>query len=306
MPYLVLSPQDRAALAGARADVWKGALSTQEFVRRNERLYAHPFGQTRMKSFGLPTDGKIGASLDVLQTGLLIGDGKGGVREATAWHIASVLTLPEYRGQGLASRLLQAYLTTERPEWNTLFSGIGPRFYERFGFRASEFWQYSRPPLAGLLAGTATPISLTEFLAAQHAERKEKLRLSPVPACAFHLDILWWDWYGALYQFFAEIRGFTAPRGRFWRLETPEETVHLAALESRAAGCLDLWWASSHSDSVLDFLAAQAGALGLPQFRWWSPVEHPEKKPKREVPMVRSAADAASLPLLDAQMGEWW
>jgi hypothetical protein len=55
------------------------ATHSDEFARRNERLYAHPFGQTRMQSFGLEADGKIGASLDSIQIALLVSDGRGAV-----------------------------------------------------------------------------------------------------------------------------------------------------------------------------------------------------------------------------------
>jgi GNAT superfamily N-acetyltransferase len=301
-----LENHERPALAPARAEVWKGPLTSEEFVRRNAWLYAHPFGQNRMRTFGLIEEGKVAASLDALQIALLVGDGKGGVQEVEAWHLASVLTLPENRGRGMGSRLIHAYLAAETPQWNSLFSGIGPLFYEAFGFRATYTWEYKRPALTGYSGPQATEIGVGEFLAVHHQTRRQALQASRTPSCTFHLDAQWWDWYGSIYQFFAEVRGKIVPRGRFWRLETQNETIWVAALENYAAGSLDLWWASSQDPVVLDFLASQAAAIGVPRVHWWSAVEHPEAAPKREVPMIRHAGKPASLPVLDVQMVDWW
>jgi predicted N-acetyltransferase YhbS len=50
-------------------------------------------------------------------------------------ELASLTTLPAYRGQGLASRLVWHFLAQERgPLFLTCLDHLGP-FYERFGFR---------------------------------------------------------------------------------------------------------------------------------------------------------------------------
>ena len=48
-----LGDEEREALAPSRGQVWRGQLTIDEFVRRNRRLYAHAYGQTRMRTFGL-------------------------------------------------------------------------------------------------------------------------------------------------------------------------------------------------------------------------------------------------------------
>lgn len=296
-----LDSLERAGLALDRAEVWRGGLLPEEFAARNSMLYAHPFGRERMRTFGLRKDSVFAASLDAVQITLLVRDQKGEIHTTEAWHLASVLTLPAFRRQGLASELINSYLTEERPAWCTLFSGIGPSFYEPFGFSPSPAWQCSRASEAAFSLAHRS-LSLEVFTDRLKEARSKVLTAQTAPTAVFFPDVLWWDWVAALYQYFGQVRGQSLPRGRFWELETAEGLVWAAGMENPVSDSWDLWWVSRESEEVLRFFAGQAGQASSKKLSWWSSKPGGTES-KLAYPMLRAPTPT---PLMEVQLGDWW
>ena len=296
-----LGSQERSSLALDRAAVWRGNLLPEEFAARNAVLYAHPFGQERMRTFGLRQGGAWAASLDAIRVPLLVHSGEGEPQTVDAWHLASVLTLPTFRKQGLATTLIHAYLKEEAPSWSTLFSGIGPTFYEGFGYQASPTWQVSRPS-GSSIERPFRALSVEAFTERLRQNRWESLCATKKPAAVFFPDTLWWDWVGCLYEFFGKIRGVALPRGRFWEVQTAQGPVWAAGMENPVSHSWDLWWASDLSEEILAFFSGKAYAAGLSKLNWWS--DQPGSAVSQPAyPMLRSPRPAA---LCGVQLGDWW
>ncbi len=299
-----LTDSDRESLVASRAAEWKGSLTPKEFGARNERLYLHPFGQNRMHTYGLRFGDEVGASLDAIQIALLTRQaGSDDLKEVEASHIASVLTEKAHRNRGLATELLKTYFALENPKWSTLFSGIGPAFYERFGYLAYPVYEHSRSIAIEKTESYGERVSLEVFAKACRQWKREKLAREAVAGAVFFPDAQWWDWYGAIYQYFAEARGVTIPRGRYWRLEKGGEQVWVAESENIPKQTLEIWWSSSESRWVTDFFAAEAARRHLPKLVWWCAHLHQSKEPKLVYPMLRNEH---RVPLLEVQVGDWW
>lgn len=297
-----LSDRQRADLSRARAESWRGPLSVDEFIARNECHYAHPYGRT-IQTFGLFEGEKLQASLDALPLPLLVTDGKGHVATVENWHLASVLTLPAFRKQGVGSALIRAYFDHQKPTWSTLFSGIGAAFYERFGYHVSPAWHVQQAAVASKTRPwQVTEIDAAAFDTAQTHFRKQLLLKSSVPVAAFSPGLLWWDWYAEIYGYFASLRKHAVARGRFWRVESDAPTAWVAGLENWASGHFDVWWVSREEPAVTDFLCDFAFSQGLSHANWWT--HAPAPGAKAMAPMLRGPTGAR--PLLDSQLGDWW
>jgi GNAT superfamily N-acetyltransferase len=296
----VLGAVERELLAPRRAVEWGKMLSESEFTERNRRLYAHPFGKTRMRTYALGEGSELSATLDILDVKLLVRAGHG-IQEQGAIHFASVLTLPECRGKGFGSRLLKEVLGRDKRGWATLFSGIGPGFYERLGFSASAHWErwLAAKPAEPNPALAVLPISVESFVGRQRLIKLQQLE-ARVTGAVFLPDALWWDWMADLYQFFGELKGVAVPRGRFYEGEYGGEAFLAAALENAVSQTFDVFWTSSTEPEVLAFFAGEANRLGMRAAHWWT-TEEGWGKP--QYPMIRAPAAA---PLTQTSLGEWW
>ncbi len=298
----VLGAVERERLAPRRAVEWGKMLTEREFVERNRRLYAHPFGKTRIRTYAIGEGSELFATLDILDVKLLVRFEQGvqeqGVQEQGAIHFASILTLPESRGKGLASRLINEVLRRDKRGWATLFSGIGPGFYERLGFSASPHWERwiaAKPsdPQPGFQSGS---LGVDSFVERQRSIKLQQLRTGAV----FLPDALWWDWMADLYQFFGELKGVRVPRGRFYEGVAGGKIFLAAALENAVSETFDVFWTSSTDQEVLDFFAAEAHRLGMKAAHWWT---NAEGWGKPQYPMIRAPAPFSLDPV---SLGEWW
>jgi GNAT superfamily N-acetyltransferase len=119
----------------------------------------------------VPTGSPIYCHLETHKFNCMFKKSNGEVIHGYSHHIASVFTLPEYRGQGLASGFLKEIATQMAALPNaigsTLYSDIGPSYYDKKGWRVypSESAVLEVKPLnASMLAASTTDIGEKLFL----------------------------------------------------------------------------------------------------------------------------------------------
>lgn len=123
---------------------WGGGLSVADHQRREQRLRETPWARASWDPWFWEEDGRVLSSCETYRTPL---DG------GTAWLLASVLTAPELRGRGHASRMLRAL--TERLAGEpgaraiVLFSDVDPAIYARLGWVALPALDRTLPPSGG-------------------------------------------------------------------------------------------------------------------------------------------------------------
>lgn len=289
------TPADRERLALVRAQEWRGALTAAEFAERNRRLYAHPYGRARVKTWCLREKGELVTSLDTLDIELRSG---AGVRPA--WLIASVVTPEEHRGKGHASRLLTALFESDPARAQLLFSDIEPAFYERFGFQATSFEEATVSVGAGT-GGAVRSISMEAFVVFQREERRRRTAREPGSAW-LEPEALRWDWKLERYRFFCALRG------RPWSGEAAFETDHghcLVTAPDPVQGRLDALWLADDCDRCRSTAQRQADAAGLALLRYWREWRDGAEGYRQE-PMIRWPGRPGVVPGRGAQLGDWW
>ncbi len=129
------TPEQRRQAFANVFEVWPQAAELHEHVQRRLESVQH----RRARWFVGVLDGRVVTSLGAYPVRLLV-DGQ----SFPAVAIGSVHTLSEFRGRGLASRLLaqvEATLQNEGVRLALLYSDIAPRFYERLGYLLCPSWQ---------------------------------------------------------------------------------------------------------------------------------------------------------------------
>lgn len=115
--------------------IWNEGLSRQAYGQWNTAQLKTPWGGGHLQRFALLDDvGELLASAKRYRHDIRL-DG----REGWMAGLGAVFTPPAGRGRGAASRLVQMLIERSREEGAlmvSLFSEIGPAFYERFGFRS--------------------------------------------------------------------------------------------------------------------------------------------------------------------------
>ncbi len=67
------NPEERNHLSLLRAGAWAKDLTANEFIKRNQALYSHPFGKKRIETYVLKdSSGTIVSSMDALQLNFFI------------------------------------------------------------------------------------------------------------------------------------------------------------------------------------------------------------------------------------------
>ena len=285
---LVPLERDRlASLDTLRATEWRGPLTAPEFLHRNERLRAHRYG-SRIESWGWMPDGGQApvASCDLLPISL----GASGGGTESAWLLASVVTPPNERGKGHASRMLEALLERRGDKPWLLFSDIGPEFYARWGFRALPQVCHTVPAGEGeadlAVAGAA-------FIAETIGARRKGGRQYGAEEI---------DWIAERYRAFAEFRDL---------IDVPvlldagaEEAPVFVAVDA-VRDELALLWRDPGDENAVRRAQDAAGALGLSTVSFWTSAETIAEGAKPEWPMVRDEKGVLA-PIGDVQLIDWW
>ncbi len=193
----VIAPSQRESLFLGRAKEWGVSLTPEQYVERNRRLYAHPFGNSSITTYGWKINGDWASSFDLLQVS--IGGKKG-------YLIASVLTHPEYRKKGYATQLLDKVLPDIKDPI-VLYSDIDPKFYERWGFIKNPRVEVAFEALEtgeGII-----PIEWEVGLEKLKVAREGKFALDPKPE--------WLDWQIDRFRLFAKWADHEFPQHVFYQ-----------------------------------------------------------------------------------------
>lgn len=283
---------EREGLGSLRAKAWRGVLTEAQYLERNRRLYAHPFGK-KMDTFVLKNNKRaIVSSLDSLSIRLLT---KEGAHDGNL--IANVITPEEERGKGYATELLKLVLRETNHRYSILYSDIGPKFYESFEYVAFPAEVRERPPIVSE-AVQSQSLDLPTFISRLHETRRVMLDENDGRVAVLHPDETFFDWHIERYRYFAECVGKKFPEDLFWRLDHG----HLcAAFPDFLSKRLDGFWICSECEACVSFLGHQANSFGLLSLRYWGP--NSINNSKVAWPMLKSPS---SEQLLNSQLCDWW
>lgn len=301
----VLDPKLRPTLATVRAEAWRGWMTPEEFTERNARLNAHELSGKRCQTYvWRAADGEIVTSMELYEVTLGLTDGLGSWSEEPAVLIASVITPPAHRGNGYASAMIEEYFRRHPEQNSVLYSDIGPRFYERFGFRAVPRFVTELPP--GPLADVpARPITIRAFANELADYREDTLLDLEKPGASLLADPMWLDWHIERYRYFAELAGMPFFDRLFWRVEHEDEDHLLAFVPHFPLRRLEGLWVDNTCGDCLAFGAGLASEWGLSGFRFWSP-ERRRPEDKEECPMLRAPKLGPDAIYHDVQFCDWW
>jgi predicted N-acetyltransferase YhbS len=286
--------------------VWHEGLSRDAYSKWSRGQLRTPWGREHLQRFVLLDDaGTHVASLKRYRLPVRV-DGHDG------WMcgIGAVLTVPEHRGAGHASRLVEEVLDQSRREGAliaALFSEIGVTFYERLGFSTVALDEVSvRVSRRG-----GSPAMLVRFgddrdlpaLAAMHAVRTADARL------ALRRDTPLVHYAIAKKRLFA---GLSAPGTRqleFFVAEEGASAVAYVVLSQNQYGWTleeagDRDPAGARLGAMFEVLLAREPSLGDPIIRAWWPRGFPappqltlsNRTEPKDVFMVRPLADDIEVP----------
>ncbi len=128
------SPKERRAAFANVFEVWPQAPTQEEHIRRRESMPHH----RRARWFVGTHSGQVVCSLGVYPLRMAV---HGQIVQAMA--IGSVHTVPEYRGRGYATQLIQTVheqMAQEGVQLSLLYSDIDPKFYRRLGYQECPSW----------------------------------------------------------------------------------------------------------------------------------------------------------------------
>jgi hypothetical protein len=295
-----LTAEERDQLAGIRAEAWAGALSRAQFAERNRRVYSHPYAQ-RIQTLGLKDKfGVVRCSLDLLEIKLAL-KSHGRVEGVEGVLIASVVTGSADRRRGYATVLLRGVLAQIGKMASVLYSDVGPRFYERFGFRAYPVHEVKLESAAGEVAGKA--IAPEEFLSGLGTARRYEVEHSPGSAIALMPDLVQWDWQMERYRYFAQAASRPWPSDLTWSFTHSGAEHLLAVAPDFLASRLDGLWVTARCRDCIATMRALADRWKLRSIRYWDPSA---KTPgDMHYPMCR-IPDAAGATWVDVQFNDWW
>lgn len=153
-PSVVLvqaNPQQQEASWRANHSSWAASLTVEQHIERETWLLSIPLNRNGGLVPWILSDTSCSdsdrpplSSLETIRKPAIYRDPKDGVvKDVTAYGIASVFTLKEYRGRGYASKLMDqigselASRQAASPgaaQFSILFSDIGPKFYAKSGW----------------------------------------------------------------------------------------------------------------------------------------------------------------------------
>ncbi len=118
------------------------ALAEQTFGLSFENWYKNGFWGEDYNPHSIVIDGQVVANVSVNRTDLLFGG-----QRRRILQLGTVMTMPEFRGQGL-SRAILDYILEAYADADGIYLFANDSvvdFYPKFGFRPGSEWQYTRP-----------------------------------------------------------------------------------------------------------------------------------------------------------------
>jgi len=289
-----------------RADPWRGALQVDEFAERELRLQTHPCGRERLVTYVMKNDdGDVISAMDSVQVDLLIGAADG-ARTHPADFLLSVVTRADQRGNGFASRMIEKFYEHHGANLGILFSDIGPKFYEQFGFVATPMGVVSRVPgeSSGHWLKMGAPLSQEEWIDCVRDTRLKWVKEKGIGACVPLPDDCFLDWRVERYRYYAEVVETAFPSNIYWSIEHKGNRTVICACPDFANSRLDCLWASSVDQTTTAFLAELAAKWKLKVYRLWVPGDD-SRANEKECVMLRPVAPFTSLTPLDIQLCDW-
>ncbi|RKH19868.1 N-acetyltransferase [Corallococcus praedator] len=148
MPLALATDAQKAARDAVTHAAWGSPLSVPQYQEREARLRAHPWSREAMSTWlWLGDDGAVLASCETFRTDSFLRGGDGRFAQGDSYAIASVFTEDHLRGQGHATRLMDAVAlelerVAPRPHSVVLFSDVGAPLYRRSGYVEVPAWDW--------------------------------------------------------------------------------------------------------------------------------------------------------------------
>jgi GNAT superfamily N-acetyltransferase len=312
MSYLRLekaTSQERELLAKTRASAWGQDLIGNEFLERNQRLYNHPYGRDHIVTYVLKNpENKIVSSLDALQLKFFHKENPG---DSTAiqdgFLIASVITPPQYRGKGYATLLLNRFLETQSWSLGVLYSDIGPKFYEKWGFKVSKRYLYEISVTSSKNQLTINSVEPEIWIQKAFDFRKLKFNSEPNSHLALVPDFKFWDWQIERFRFFAEKRTQRPLPNVYFEALTAQGPTYFAVVLNAVTGKAEVLWRDGANPEVLAAIEQVVESWGCPSFSYWDKAGTGQKG-HEENPMywVKGSGKPHEEGFYDPQLCDWW
>ncbi len=301
MIFKKLTPDERVAVFGDRAEAWKGTLSSEQFIERNHRLYKHPFGQKRISTYALIDEKKICASMDILDIELKV-KRKSGIESEKGCLLASVITPKEMRNQGYAKKLLSEFFDARPTLKGVGYSDIGPEYYKAYGFAPQKVYVVEGNATEKTLESSPS-IELKEFLTGLNTCRQAELLCHSENSAFVAPDPEFLDWHLERYRYFAEITQNKLPEKNTYRLIHSNQEHLIFSVPNFAKNLLEGLRVTSGCIHCEAWLSNEAFRLGLKGYLYWD-VLPPAHSYKHEWPVLRTGHQNSFF--VDPQLCDWW
>lgn len=301
--------QERELLALIRAKAWAKELSDSEFITRNQILYNHPFGKTRIETYVLKNpENKIVSSMDCLRVKFLTKEKKPDkVSIKEGFLIASVITPPQHRLKGYASLLLNRFFEKIDFEIGVLYSDIGPKFYEKWGFKKTQAAVFEVEAVPTKNQPTIKEMELKAWVDRVFDLRKSKLIKEEKAQWVVAPDTEFWDWQLERFRYFANLKGGGKLPNCFFEAETDHGKTYFSVVLNAITQKAEVLWRDSYCEESLTAIGAVVQGWGLSHFSFWSAVPH-GKLLHEECPMgwCKGAEEPQVEGFYDPQPCDWW
>ncbi|MCY1081595.1 GNAT family N-acetyltransferase [Archangium lansingense] len=297
---------------------WGKLLSPQGYAAREQRLRAHPWSRSDMRTWLLcGEDGEVLASCETFRTRSFLRNDEGSLVPGDSFAIASVFTEERLRGHGYATRLMDllAAELERQPHAHAalLFSDVGPRIYARSGYQELPAWDWHLPPTPGNPGEPVDSLLREEDLATALG----RLRLPEVP-------FFFWptpaqlDWHLERGRIYVEHLGCSLPASVganagastiLWGLVGRSAELTVLMLDARSP---------SEAQALLEAARREASRSRLSRVVVWEEPSHAPLLPRLQgegatrvardgsLPMVRPLRPGLPLsPLLPTPRGLW-
>ncbi|MFM8316042.1 MAG: GNAT family N-acetyltransferase [Deltaproteobacteria bacterium] len=300
---------ERELLALLRASAWAKELSSEEFTKRNQRLYSHQFGSERIDTFVIRNlENKIVTSMDVLRVKFFFKAGpKASISVKEGFLIASVFTAPQHRRKGYAALMMSRFFEQQKWDLGVLYSDIGPKFYEKWGFQKTHRFlcEMGGPFPKNQL--TINPIEPKAWVDKVFDLRKSNFDSDPKGQMALVPDVDFLDWHLERFRFFAQLKGRGPLPPTFFELETSQGRTYFAVVLNAMTQKAEVLWRDSNSEHSLTAIGQVVESWGLKEFTFWSPNAQ-GKVLEEECPMGWFQGQVKPEPegFFDPQICDWW
>ncbi|MSP19903.1 MAG: N-acetyltransferase [Bdellovibrionales bacterium] len=304
--------EERNHLSVLRAGAWAKDLPPNEFVKRNQVLYSHPFGKKRIETYVLKdSSGTIVSSMDALQLNFFMTGGLDKpILEKAGFLIASVITPIDQRGRGYASHLLDEFLKIQPWDVGVLHSDVGPAFYEKWGFKKTEAKLYevdqavSQPPTSMRIEMKS--IDLESFIHHIYELRKKQMVGLPEGKLMIAPEVEFWDWQIERFRFYSKFKGIRLP-SPYFEAQLAGEYEYFSVVQNSVTGKAEVLWRDSTRSENLAAIASVVKDWGMKHFSYWANSTQ-GKVIQEECPMGwrRGKIKFLAEDFLDPQLCDWW